>query len=214
MPKFKIQMLVVLLTSSLLVACGGGSGGPDAPASILPAASVAAPELSKYEGVWRQDCKDHMLLTLTLPATSGNIFTSTPKEEHFANADCTGAVVATGSFGQPKEAVQYAAPLANASVKLLTGEPIKATVDPATSTLAVTTFKFTGNGVKAEFYVDGKTLTHIQYADDSAPIVIVRDAVNGGTTYGALLLRNAELLALIPIGTSSTSFQVNRRYIR
>ena len=33
-----------------------------------------------------------MLLTLTLTATSGNIFTSTPKEEHFANADCTGAV--------------------------------------------------------------------------------------------------------------------------
>lgn len=220
-----MKYLAVLLSSAMLVACGGGgSDGSDgsaassaldasgAPASTSSAVSPANAALAKYEGVWRQDCIDHMRLTATFTATSANIFTVTPKEEHFANADCTGAVVATGSFGQPQETVQYAATLANASVKLLTGETIEASVDPATSISAVASFTFTGSGVTSTYNVAGQTLTYIVYADGFA--TILRAAVNGETTHGALLLRNGELLALVPIGDSTTSFQVNRRYIR
>lgn len=110
----------------------------DAPASSPSAGSPspAIEALAKYEGVWREDCKDHMRLTKTFTATGGTTFSVMTIEEYFDNADCTGALVATGGFGQPEEAVQYSETLANASVTLLTGETIISNVDPAISVLA------------------------------------------------------------------------------
>jgi hypothetical protein len=218
-----MKYLAVLLSSTMLVACGGGgSGSSDASASpssaVSPSASsssVVSPanvELAKYEGVWRQDCVNHMRLTMTATAISSTIFSVMRKEEYFDNADCTGALVATGSFGQPDETAQYTATLANASVKLLTGETVVANVEPATSVLAVARFTFTGSGVVTSEYAFGTTFARIKYADGE--VVIQRAALSGQTTHGALLLRNGELLALVPIGDSTTSFQVNHRYIR
>lgn len=215
-----MKFLVVVLSSSILVACGGG--GSDAPASspsgVSPsagspaAASPAIEALVKYEGVWREDCKDHRRLTKTSTATGGTTFSVTTKEEYFDNADCTGALVATGGYGQPDESVQYSATLVNASVTLLTGETIVSNVDPATSVLAVAPYTFTGSHVTST-YALGTTFARIEYADDSY-VIVQRPALNGQTTQGALLLRNDELLALVPIGSSTTSFQVNHRYIR
>jgi len=135
------------------------------------------------------------------------------KEDYFDNADCTGALVATGSFGEPDETVQYTATLTNASVNLLTGETVVANVDPATSVLAVATFTVTGSGVKSTTLVGTTMFARIEYADGGY-VVIQRAALSGQTTHGALLLRNGELLVLVPIGDSTTSFQVNHRYIR
>lgn len=215
-----MKFLVVVLSSSILVACGGG--GSDAPASspsgVSPsagsptAASPAIEALVKYEGVWREDCKDHMRLTKTSTATGGTTFSVTTKEEYFDNADCTGALVATGGYGQPDEAVQYSATLVNASVTLLTGETIVSNVDPATSVLAVAPYTFTGSHVTST-YALGTTFARIEYADGSY-VIVQRPALNGQTTHGALLLRNDELLALVPIDGSTTTFQVNHRYIR
>jgi len=153
-----------------------------------------------------------MQLTRTATATSGTTFSVTTKEEYFDNADCTGALVATGSFGQPDEAVQYTATLANASVKMPTGETIVSDVDPATSVLAVAPFTFTGSGVTST-YAFGTTFGRIEYPNGEHAL-IQRQALNGQTSHGALLIRNDELLALVPIGDSTTSFQVNQRYIR
>ncbi|MEO8118798.1 MAG: hypothetical protein ABI606_05695 [Rhodoferax sp.] len=215
-----MKHLAVVLSSSILVACGGG--GSDAPTSSPSGVSLSAGSpttaspaieaLVKYEGVWREDCKDHMRLTKTATATSGTTFSVSTKEEYFDNADCTGALVATGSFSQPDEAVQYSATLVNASVTLLTGETIVSNVDPATSVLAVAPFTFTGSHVTST-YALGTTFARIEYADGSY-VIVQRQALNGGTTHGALLLRNDELLALVPTGGSTTSFQVNHRYIR
>ncbi|MDO8292119.1 MAG: hypothetical protein Q7T29_04550 [Gallionella sp.] len=215
-----MKFLAVVLSSSILAACGGG--GSDAPASspsgVSPstgsptAVSPAIDALAKYEGVWREDCNNHMRSTKTSTATSGTTFTVITKEEYFDNADCTGALVATGGFGQPDETVQYSATLANASVKLLTGETVVSNVDPATSLLAVAPFTFTGSQVTSTYF-GGTTFARIEYADGGY-VVIQRQAINGQTTHGALVLRNDELLALVPIGDSTTSFQVNHRYIR
>lgn len=221
-----MKYLAVLLSSTMLAACGGGgSGGGDASAppssagsssaSSSSTVSPASAALAKYEGVWRQDCVDHMRLTRTSTATSGTTFSVTTKEEYFDNADCTGALVATGSFGQPDETVQYTATLANASVKMLTGETIVSDVDPAISVSAVAPYTFTGSGVTSTStqYAPGTIIARIDYANGQY-VIIQRQAVNGQTTHGALLLRTGELLALLPIGDSTTSFQVNRRYIR
>lgn len=217
--------LTLVLSALTLVACGGGGGGgdsavvaaPAAPTTVpatlaVPAMSPVSPELAKYEGVWRQDCVDHMRLTTTLVAISTNVFTVTRQELLFANVDCTGAVVATGGFGKPQETVQYRATQPNASVKLLSGDVITADVDPATSTLSVASFLFTGSGVTATYYIGTKTLTHVVYADGFANLL--RDALDGRTTEGGLLLLNGELLALVPVLGAPTSFVVNQRYTR
>lgn len=221
-----MKYLAVLMSVAVLAACGGGgSGGPDAsasqppasasspPVSPFPAVSPANAQLAKYEGVWRKECDNHMQLTMTATATTGTTFSVTRKEEYFNNADCTGALVATGSFGQPDEAVQYTGTLANASVTLQTGEIVIADVEPATAVLAKASFTFEGDGVKSTYDVSGTAFARIEYADGGYAVV-QRAALIGQTTHGALLLRNGELLALVPIGDSTSSFQVNHRYIR
>lgn len=219
-----MKFFVVVLSSLILVACGGG--GSDAPASSTfgsspsdsptagsPPLSLANEALSKYEGVWREDCDPlfHMRLTKTSTATSGTTFSVVTKEEYFEKADCTGALVATGSYGRADEDVQYSPTLAGASVTLPT-ETIVSNVDPATSVLAVAPFIFTGSGVTSTYIGDTMVAT-IKYADGTS-VPIVRPKINGQTTHGAFLLRNDELLALVPIGDSTTSFKVNHRYIR
>ena len=216
------KYLVLVLSSLTLLACGGGGGGgaTEGTARAAPSGStvVAAPsraslELAKYEGVWQQACVNHMRRTTTLVATSANVFTVTPQESLFANADCTGALVATGSFGKPQETVQYRPTLPAASVKLLDGSSIQASVDPATSTLSIASFSFSGSGVIRTLYIEGgKTLTTIAYGSGTGDIV--RDAVNGGTTEGGLLLLNGELLALVPVVGATPSFAVNQRFFR
>lgn len=206
-------------TSSSGTNSGGVSGVPNAtqgaasPGTPVASTSLASVELAKYEGVWQQGCVNHMRRTTTLVATSANVFTVTPQENLFANADCTGAIVATGSFGKAQETVQYRASLPDVSVKLLDGTIIQTSVDPATSTLSIASFTFTGSGVRRTLFIEGgKTLTTIAYA--SGDVVIVRDAVNGGTAEGGLALRNGELLALVPVAGATTSFLVNQRFVR
>jgi len=157
--------------------------------------------------------------TKTFIATGSTTFSVATKEEYFDNADCTGALVATGSYNVPDENVQYAANLANASVTLLTGVNITADVNPATSVFAVATFDINGSGVTFKSLVGTTMFVHIDYADGGY-VAITRPALNGQTTYGALLLRyndlllKDELLALVPIVGSTNSFKVNHRYIR
>src|SRR5450830_1128701 len=255
-----MKFLTVVLSSSILVACGGGgSGAPTSSTtgssttgssttgssttgtpttgssttgssttgtpttgssttgtpttgSSTPAVSPASAELAKYEGAWHENCVDHLRFTKTFIATGSTTFSVASKEEYFGYADCTGAVVATGSYGVPDENVQYATALP-ASVTLLTGENITTDVDPATSVFAVATFDINGSGVTSKSLVGTTMFVRIDYADGGY-VVITRPALNGQTTYGALLLRNDELLALVPIVGLTNSFKVNHRYIR
>ncbi|MDO9199668.1 hypothetical protein [Rhodoferax sp.] len=211
--EIQMKYLAVLLSSMTLVACGGGGGSASSDAS-----ASASADLSKYAGVWRQDCVNHMRLTRTATATGSRTFSVMTKEEYFDNADCTGALVATGSFGQPDEIVTYAPTLANASVTLQGGGIVTADVDPAASVsagapLSPVPFNVTGSGVTSTAYVLDTTSAIITYTNLDTTAV-VRTALKGQTTIGALLLLNGELLSLVPIGASATSFQVNRRYIR
>lgn len=219
-----MKFLAAVLSSSILVACGGG--GSDAPASLTtgsptpgistpgsstPAPSPAIGALAKYEGVWRKDCNDHMQVTKTATATSGTTFSVVTRENYYDNANCTGDLVATGSYGVPDENVTYAATLTNASVTLLTGENIQADVDPATSVAAVAAFTVTGTGVKATELVGTTLFARIEYTNGEY-FVMTHPGLGGQTTSGAFLIRNNELLALLPIDSSTHSFRVRHRY--
>ena len=215
-----IGYLGVLLSSTMLIACGGSPGtssepsaaGGTAPTNAPAAVSAVNPELAKYAGIWRKDCVDHMRLIMTATATGTNTFSVTRNEEHFANVDCTGAIVANGNYGVTDETVQYTAPLENASVQMLTGTTIVANVDPGSSVLANATFNFTGSGVLTTEFALGTTFARIKYAEKE--VVLSRGALSGKSTSGALLLLNGELLSLVAIENSTSSFRVNQRYIR
>lgn len=223
----QIRFLGVLLSSAFLVACGGGGGGGTSsdplaggvgiggtdPSNVPAAVFAVNPELVKYEGNWRKECVDHVQLTMITKATGSNSFTVTRNQEHFANADCTGAIVAIGNYGVPDETVQYTAPIENASVLMLTGATVVANVDPGSSVLGSARFIYTGNGVLASEFALGATITRIRYADKEIILPPV-GAISGQSTRGALLLLNGELLSLVPIEGSTSSFRVNQRYIR
>lgn len=213
------RSLLLVLSSMTLAACGGGGGGDSGSATptasvspVNPVVSLASVEMAKYEGVWRQDCVDHMRRTATLVATGARVFTVTPQDQLFAYADCTGAVVATGSFGTLQETVQYQSIAPNASVTLSNGNVITASVDLGTSVQSVATFVYTGSGVTNTIDGPTTTLTHVVFADGSANIL--RAKTNGQTSSGGLLLFNGQLLAVMPVAGSSTAFVVNQRYIR
>jgi hypothetical protein len=155
--------------------------------------------------------------TKTFVATGSATFSVATKEEYFYYADCTGDVVATGSYVTgsyvvPDETVQYA-PAQEASVTLTTGEKITAEVNPATSVYAVASFSITGSGVKSPQFVGTTLYARVEYADGGY-VIVERPALNGQTKYGALLLRNDELLSLVPIVDSTNSFEVRHRYVR
>lgn len=174
--------------------------------------------LAKYEGVWQQACVDHMRMTTTLKAISATVFTVTPIETYFSYADCTGAIVATGSYGVPSETVEYFDTL-SASITLKDGSTITADVNPASSILANATFTLTGSGVKPSYNLGGKIMTPVQYADETLPRLYSARALTGGTTQGALLLRNEkltneELLTLIPVAGAPSNFTVKHRFFR
>lgn len=213
--------VLIALTSTALAACGGGGGSDkvDAPPAGTPvqtvnaAVSPVAVALAKYEGAWRQDCVDHMRRTVTLAATGARVFTVTPQEQLFANADCTGDVVAVGSFGTHQETVRYDEVLAQTSVTLPNGEVVVETVDLGTSVQSVATFVYTGSGVVTT--IDGglTTLTRVNYADGGYANIF-RAKTTGQTTAGGLLLFNGELLVLVRVPGSASSFVVNQRYVR
>lgn len=236
------KYLALVVCSMTLAACGGGGSSSVAPAdqiglgttdalfgltgpgdslapvlTVIPATSGV---LAKYEGVWQQTCVDHKRLTTTLKvnATNDN-FTVTPLETHYAYKDCTGDVVAIGSYGGPSETVKYSDNL-NASITLTDGTTIQADVNPASSTIASATFTLTGSGVKPSINLGGTNYTQIQYADAVLPVLYKERVLTGGATFGGLLLRNEnlpneELLTLIPVtGAPDYSFKVNLQFFR
>lgn len=221
------KSLALVLSSLTLVACGGGGGGsadgasvPAAVSSVvftlpeipLPGNSLASTDFLKYEGVWRQDCDDHVLRTTAMVATGANVFNVTPVDKFFAYANCTGDVIATGSYGGPQETVTYGASL-NARVTLKDLTVIDASVNPATSRLAVAPYTFTGSGVQLlPNQVAGTTSAYVAYADGRK--LVVRDALDGRSTVGGLLSLTDELLTLVPVAGSMTSFTVKLRFFR
>lgn len=230
---YQLGYLGVLLSATILVGCGGSPGtssdtsavvgptqgnppadGGTTPANSPPVTPTVNTGLSKYEGIWYRDCVDHVRLKMTATATSSDTFSVSRNEEHFANANCTGAIVANGNYGVPDETVQYTAPLENVSVQLLTGATIVTNVDPGSSVSAIARFIFTDSdgSVIPSVFVLGKTTAVIKYAEGD--VAISRAPLSGQSTSGALLLWNGELLSLVPIENSAASFRVNQRYIR
>lgn len=208
MREIKLISLSVL-SAMVLAACGGGSGGGTS-STTVPTDTSAGP-LSKYVGVWNQGCNNHEFVTTTLAATSGGTSLSvTQKTEFFENTNCTGAVVATGTYAQPFLVAQHVRTEPNASVKMLTGETVTASIDVANATASGGAITFVGSAVSSSV-VNGKTVWRIAFKEGTLTQTV---EIKSGTSQGAFMLRNGEFYTLQVVGNSTTSFAVESRYIR
>lgn len=185
---------------AMLSACGGGSS------SAEPTLPPVAQPFAKYEGAWKTACQFHHRETYTLVSSNNATQLSiVDQSDYYANDDCTGAVVATGVFSQPIAKLLYASTLANATVKLQTGENITDTVDRGTGTGADAQVSFSGSGVTSSI-VNGKTVWHIAYNGGSTDVHV--DTVQGASP-GGLLLRNGQLYFLIAQANTNTAFDAS-----
>jgi len=210
--KFRIVGLLIAVVFGL-VGCGGG-GGSDSASNINSNTSNLADTgpLAKYAGTWMQGCSNHYRETAIITVSNnGTTLTYESKDEYFANKDCTGSVVATGTYDKPASIIQYNETVNNASVKLLTGATATTTVEKVTSNRTGAVIRYVGSGVTSSNVVGTKTITHINYIGGSIDLTV--DNASGGGQ-GALSLLNGEMLVLDPVNYSSSSFVVLNRYIR
>lgn len=198
---YRLPAGLVLLTA--LAACGGGSGGSD---QGIPTQVAGA--LQKYEGVWIRPCAAHNRDTMTLAASNnGTTLSFTIKTEYFANVDCTGGVVATGTYAQAATVLQYTGTVKDANVRMPNGETVTANVDQGNATATTSAITFTGSGVSSTT-VNGKTVWHIQFGQGSTD---VQTNLGTGVTSASLALHNGELLVLSVSGNGGNTFTVESR---
>ena len=204
-----IMATIFVVAVFCLVGCGGGGGGGDG--NNNSGNPSATGPLAKYEGTWIQGCDNHNRETTTLTASNnGTTLAHNIRDEYFVNADCTGAIIATGTYEKPPYIVQYNETVSNATVRMLTGGIVAATVDRVTSANSGATIKYVGSGVTSSSIIGNITYSHIVYNNGSTDLQ--NDNSSGGGQ-GALLLLNGELLVLDPPSNSVTSFNVFSRYI-
>lgn len=233
------KYLALVLCSMTLVACGGGGGDNSAgavvpvtdvlvvqPASFPPLpppvpdafASLAAIDLKPYEGNWKQACVSHKQITTVLVFEDARVFTASPRKDYFENADCTGAIVAVGSYDTYREKVTVAENLQAASVVLVSGSAsVARDVNPAVSIVSTTSYKLfnvSGNGVTIDNSIPGIPVTYVNYPDGSKEVFLPEPKFDGGNTTGALLIESSEFLTLNVVIADSPAYSVNQRFYR
>ena len=202
------RISVCLALTAMLSACGGGGGSAGSGNTPLPDPTPVGGPLKKYEGAWLDACDSHSRDSTSITATNGgNTLLMTVKTEFYANAGCTGAVVATGTYPGPAITLTYASTVQNASVKLSSGELVTAAVDVGDAAASGQNIIFTGSGVTSRT-VNGRTVWHIEFGQGSTD---VQFELATGSSKGGLLLRNGELWTVTPSGTGGTAFNVENR---
>lgn len=230
------KSLALVLCSITLVACGGGGGGGGAApvADVLvvppikdpyspppvPAVSLAAADLLAYEGYWKQACDNHKQITTILVFEAPRVFTASPRKDYFENANCTGAIVAVGSYDTYREIVDVAPDLQWASVDFDSGlgELVEQrevhTAKSAISTTSYELFPQVSNGVTIDNSIPGIPVTYINYPDGTKEPFMPEPKFDGGNTEGALLIENFELLTLNVVPADPPAYEVNQRFHR
>ncbi len=192
MKKNTLKMAAISLAVVTLTACGGGSDDSNPEQAPGP--------LSKYEGTWSPGCDgENERQTVSFTTLENGIKLGMNMQNEFFNqANCTGGIVATGTYGPPQPAatVTYLETVASASVRLPNGQTIQTSVDRVSTAGSGASFAYTGSGVQGTTVISGKKYWRIAYGGVST-LTNVNDA--SGTSVGALLLLNGELLELEPI---------------
>jgi hypothetical protein len=196
------HVLACVAAASVLSACGGGGSAASGP--VTPPATAP---FAKYVGDWKDVCQFHHRETVTVATTTASATTATLSDriDYFANADCSGTLVATGVYSQPIATLQYVTTENNATVHLQSGLSLTGAVDRGTGTGSDATVSFTGSGVSSSV-VNGKTVWHIAYSGGGTDIQI--NSVLGATP-GGLFLNNSQLYVVTAVAGSTNVFDAS-----
>lgn len=150
----------------LLGGCGGGGGADSGTGS----ASTPARHLDAYLGTWVSSCTSHAIDTIVIAAAPGgaDAITVMPTTDYYANADCTGGIVATLTQSASATATYTGtveAPVA--SPPPLHSVVAGAKVDTLSANLPAHTVSVTGTAV-THTVVNGQAQWCIAYADGSS----------------------------------------------
>ena len=225
---WKLATSAVLL--AVLSACGGGGSAPlptlpnqvvltNSPAAttnstgtspttvvITPATSAAgASALAKYVGNWKY-CDDKYVrgTDIITPTAGSNTLDVNTTIEVFANANCTGAVRATGTFNKTNATIKFINTVDGATVKLLSAETIKASVDRVDYVLPARSLSFVGEGVKLKNI--GGSINVWEFVNPQGNTIQWNTDIAAGTSQGGLLLRNDKLELLSLTGIIGAEF--------
>ena len=184
--------LALLLTSTLLAACGGGSSSPDT-GTGTGTGTVTAP-LSVYAGAWQAPCDDHELDSVTLSAKADGTLEVVTKAEYFLASNCGGTPLATQTTS------------ANASITF-TGSadsPIKLTTSGATTTLkldkvnvAIPAYKTLLTGSAVQYLIEqGQGKWCFSIGSSSSTCVLDTGTEPASATSGAMYINGNTLYLL------------------
>lgn len=195
-------VLACVAAASALSACGGGGtavGGSVNPPAMAP--------FAKYVGEWKDVCQFHHRETITVATLTASATTATLSDriDYYDNADCSGALVATGVYSKPIATLQYVTTENNATVHLQSGQSLTGVVDRGTATASDATVSFSGTGVSSSV-VNGKTVWHIAYSGGGTDIQINNVL---GATPGGLFLSSGQLYIVTTEASSTSTFDAS-----
>jgi hypothetical protein len=201
------HVLACVAAASVLSACGGGGSGASGP--VTPPATAP---FAKYVGDWKDACQFHHRETVTVAITAASATTVTLSDriEYFDNADCSGALVATGVYSAPIATLQYVATENNAIVHLQSGLSLTGAVDRGTAAASDATVSFSGSGVSSSV-LNGKTVWHIAYSGGGTDIQINNVL---GANPGGLFLNADQLYVVTASAGSNNSFDASAALTR
>ncbi len=198
----------VVLTTSIPSPATPMDSTATAPTTVVitPATSAAgANALAKYVGSWKY-CDDKYIRSTDIitPTAGSNTLDVNSIIEVFANANCTGAVRATGRFNKPNTTIKFINTVDGATVKLLSAETIKASVDRVDYVMPARSLSFVGEGVQLKNI--GGSISVWEFVNPQGNTVQWNTNMTAGTSQGGLLLRNDKLDSLSLTGIIGTEF--------
>lgn len=203
------KTMCTLALAACLSACGGGGGSAGSGGATLPAQTM---QLGAYLGTWGSDCASHGVDTVVIsrPAGSTDSITIAFRTDYYANADCSGGVVAT--WTQSADVTATYAGTADTSIVPTPGAAsVAATVDKVTVSLPQHTATVTGPNV-VHTITNGQAQWCINYANgDSTCIKDEGTYPAQSGVAGGLYLQGNTLYELVPSGTQ---YAVDERFTR
>jgi hypothetical protein len=149
---------------ALLAACGGGGGHPGSTNDTVGSGTA---NLDAYVGTWASTCASNAIDTAVIAraASPANTLTIAVTTQYYANALCTGDVVATQTWSAPATAT-YVGTVTSSIVPGAGMAPLTASVDKMTAQLPQRTVTVTGTFVSHKT-IDGQANWCIDYAGSS-----------------------------------------------
>lgn len=221
MLKINFKMAASSFAVLALSACGGG--GSDSTTSTasstgqittVPAASTAVVgPMTKYAGTWQSDCDkyNNYFDTATIKMSNDvNSATATPKSDTFAGTACTGGIIATET-SSPDITLQFVKTLENASITMLSGQIITASIDVINFVALSRAVSVTGSAV-TQSVNNGINMWDIALPGGGSTSVPINYPAK--TTVAGLFFLNGKFILLDSVAGSSTSFTEDSEFVK